>query len=401
MYDRKDIFQLRHSYEQAATPARLREGIPFKLPKGAEIRMGGKTGKRSNNRLTYQSKPLVDLISHIFVFVLLLVVLLLVLIVIISPTIFPQRQFIQQAFDGHFGHVVVIVVVVAAAAAAAAAAAPKSKPKPKPTTKPTPEKRPPQMVWRVSNPTPPPRARRWDTDVDGPALRVVSWNVNGIRALLDKDPRVLDRLAEEECADVVVLQETKIQEKHVADVDARVLAAYPHRLWNCSTTRLGYSGTALFSRIQPLALWSDPFTASSPQGGEHDGDEHSSQEFAGEGRVVVAEFPGCFVVGAYVPNSGGNLARLHARTQGWDPAAARYLGQLQARGKPVVFCGDLNVAHQPLDLWGNHAANEKGAGYTPEERNSFQRLLLAPPNDTEAETKVGGGGGGGGGGEVG
>jgi hypothetical protein len=77
-------------------------------------------------------------------------------------------------------------VSATAAAAAAAAAAPKSKPKPKPTTKPTPEKRPPLMVWRVSNPAPPPRARRWDTDVDGPALRVVSWNVNGIRALLDK-----------------------------------------------------------------------------------------------------------------------------------------------------------------------------------------------------------------------
>ena len=80
--------------------------------------------------------------------------------------------------------------------------------------------------------------------------------VAGIRALLAKDPLILDKLADEEGADVIVLQETKLQEKHMDEVDARVLAAFPHRVWNCSTARLGYSGTALFSRVAPLAMWS-------------------------------------------------------------------------------------------------------------------------------------------------
>ena len=143
------------------------------------------------------------------------------------------------------------------------------------------------MRWEVSDPPPPPR--RPHLDADAPALRVLSWNVNGVRALLEKDPDILDRIAEEESADVVVLQETKLQAKMVPEMDARVLEKYPHRVWNCATSRLGYSGVAMFCRSTPTSTWSDPFVV--------DG-------FEGEGRVVAFELDRAFVVGAYVPNSG-------------------------------------------------------------------------------------------------
>ena len=237
-------------------------------------------------------------------------------------------------------------------------------------------KPPPVLRWEVTDPPLPPRAPRLANDVPG-VMRVLSWNVNGIRALLAKDPDILDRVAREENADVFVLQETKIQAKQVDEIDARVLAMYPHRVWNCSTARLGYSGTALFSREAPLNAWTDPFvaTAAARDGG---GEEKStprageSTTFENEGRVVVAEFPRVFVVGAYVPNSGAELKRLAPRTNAWDPAMARYLRALEAK-KPVVYCGDLNVAAREIDLWGNHRANQTSAGFTPQERDAFAR----------------------------
>ena len=234
-------------------------------------------------------------------------------------------------------------------------------------------KPPPVLRWEVTDPPLPPRAPRLANDVPG-VMRVLSWNVNGIRALLAKDPDILDRVAREENADVFVLQETKIQAKQVDEIDARVLAMYPHRVWNCSTARLGYSGTALFSREAPLNAWTDPFvaTATARDGGGEETRAGESTTFENEGRVVVAEFPRVFVVGAYVPNSGAELKRLAPRTNAWDPAMARYLRALEAK-KPVVYCGDLNVAAREIDLWGNHRANQKSAGFTPEERDAFAR----------------------------
>ena len=236
--------------------------------------------------------------------------------------------------------------------------------------KPQNPKPPPRMRWDVTDPPLPPRAPRLDRALHPSKLTVLSWNVNSIRALLDKDPDILDEVAESEDADVVLLQETKLQTKHVPEMDARVLAKYPYRTWNCSTSRLGYSGTAMFLRREPTRPpWHDPF---------------EMDEFEGEGRVVCAELPNVFVVGAYCPNSGEGLARLRARTESWDPRMAAYLTSLQASGdggKPVVYCGDLNVANEPIDLWGNHAANSLASGYTPEERDSFKRLLLGPIGD--------------------
>ena len=228
-------------------------------------------------------------------------------------------------------------------------------------------KSPPRMVWEVTDPPLPPRAPKLDKATQ-PSITVLSWNVNSIRALLEKDPDVLDKLAASEDADVVVLQETKLQTKNVPELDAKVLANYPHRVWNCSTKKLGYSGTALFTKHKPLNTWIDPF---------------EMDEFTGEGRVVVAELTDAFVVGAYCPNSGEGLKRLTGRCGAWDPNMSRYLFELEQNsgGKPVIYVGDLNVANEPIDLWGNHAANSQASGYTPEERGSFKRLLLGPRDD--------------------
>ena len=104
--------------------------------------------------------------------------------------------------------------------------------------KPQNPKPPPRMRWDVTDPPLPPRAPRLDRALHPSKLTVLSWNVNSIRALLDKDPDILDEVAESEDADVVLLQETKLQTKHVPEMDARVLAKYPYRTWNCSTSRL-------------------------------------------------------------------------------------------------------------------------------------------------------------------
>ena len=229
-------------------------------------------------------------------------------------------------------------------------------------------KAPPVLRWTVTDPPLPPRkAPLSDTD-ENSTLRVISWNVNGIRALLGKDVEILNKLADSESAHVVCLQETKIQTKDVDAVDAVVLPEFPYRLWNCSTSKLGYSGTALFSKIKPINTWVDPFEVFRDGSA---GDENEKY-FQNEGRVVVFEFRDCFVVGAYVPNSGSELKRLGERTSGWDPAMSQYLKKLETK-KPVVYCGDLNVAADAVDLWGNHAANAKSAGFTPEERSGFLR----------------------------
>ena len=268
-----------------------------------------------------------------------------------------------------------------------------------------PHPHPARMRWVVTDPPPPPR--RPFPPGDPPSLRVLSWNVNGLRALLDKDPDVLDRVAREEDADVVVLNETKLQEKMVPEMDARVLPEFPHRRWNCATARLGYSGVAVFCRDRVVRArrtkrWpatprdsetddsssnppddgSDETSGSSPVRSVFTSDPFEVPGFENEGRVITAELDAFFVVGAYVPNSGSTLGRLAPRISAWDPAAAAYLRSLERRGKPVVFCGDLNVARGELDLWGRHAENAKCAGYTPEERESFEGLF------------VGGGGGG-------
>ncbi|XP_048374050.1 DNA-(apurinic or apyrimidinic site) endonuclease [Sphaerodactylus townsendi] len=190
-------------------------------------------------------------------------------------------------------------------------------------------------------------------------LKVTSWNVDGIRAWFKK--KGLEWVREED-PDVLCLQETKCAEKQLP-ADIRGMAEYPHKYWACSDDKEGYSGVALLSKVKPIDVTYGI--------GEEEHDK--------EGRVISAEFPSYFLVTAYVPNAGRGLVRLEYR-QRWDKAFRSYLQGLAAR-KPLILCGDLNVAHQEIDLK-NPKGNKKNAGFTPEERAGFGELLEAGFSDT-------------------
>jgi exodeoxyribonuclease-3 len=195
-------------------------------------------------------------------------------------------------------------------------------------------------------------------------MKLVSWNVNGIRAVLNKGFH--DFLAKAQ-ADIVCLQETKAKEDQVG-VKFDGYFAY----WNAAE-RPGYSGTAIFSRNEPLDV---------RFGIGHDA--HDS-----EGRVITAEYPDFYLVNVYVPNSGRELLRLNYRTESWGPDFLRYLKTLE-KTKPVVFCGDLNVAHKEIDL-ARPKANVKNAGFTPQERATFDTYFAAGFVDTFREFQKEGG----------
>ncbi|MDY0061973.1 MAG: exodeoxyribonuclease III [Myxococcota bacterium] len=179
-------------------------------------------------------------------------------------------------------------------------------------------------------------------------MKLVSWNVNGLRAVLGKG--FLDFVAAAD-ADVLCLQETRALPEQVA------LAVPGYQaFWNPAEKK-GYSGTMFLSRL-PL---------------EEVRQGLGVPELDGEGRVLTARVGGVQLVNVYTPNSQRGLTRLDFRTQQWDPAFRTFLHGLQAHG-PVVFCGDLNVAHQEIDI-ANPAANRRNAGFTDEERGTFDRLL--------------------------
>lgn len=177
------------------------------------------------------------------------------------------------------------------------------------------------------------------------ALKIISWNVNGIRSILNKG--FLEFL-EAHDPDILCLQETKISNHQVPVLAMPRSSQY----WHCAT-RPGYSGTALLSKEDPMAVSLDF------PGGKH----------VGEGRLIMAEYPKFFLVNAYVPNAKADLSRLDYRTQAWDRDLCAYLKHLQSE-KPVIFCGDLNVAHEPIDL-ARPEANRQKAGFTDEERAGF------------------------------
>ena len=185
-------------------------------------------------------------------------------------------------------------------------------------------------------------------------MRMVSWNVNGLRACLGKG--FLD-FFEQADADVVCLQETKLQEGQVS----LELPGY-RQYWNYAEKK-GYSGTAVFTRREPLSV-------SMGLGIE----EHDH-----EGRVITLEFPECYVVNVYTPNAQDQLARIDYRMQ-WERDFQSYLRELDARN-PVVVCGDMNVAHQEIDLK-NPGPNRGNAGFSDEERAAFSSLLDAGFTDS-------------------
>jgi exodeoxyribonuclease-3 len=186
-------------------------------------------------------------------------------------------------------------------------------------------------------------------------MRLVSWNVNGLRACLRKGGGEFLRSCG---ADVICLQEVRALPREV-DLD---LPGY-QVFWNPALKR-GYAGTLLACRRPPLAV--------------HPG--LGLAELDGEGRVLTAEFEDCWVVTVYTPNVQRELTRLDYREQQWDPEFLRHLRRLE-KSKPVVFCGDLNVSHQEIDL-ANPGPNRGNAGFTDEERAGFDRLLKAGFVDT-------------------
>lgn len=180
-------------------------------------------------------------------------------------------------------------------------------------------------------------------------MRLLSWNVNGLRAVLGKG--FLDFVASAD-ADVICLQEIKARPEQVEWELPDGYTAY----WN-PATKLGYSGTLTLTRIAPDNLTTGLGLA--------EGD--------GEGRVQTLEFPDFFLVNVYTPNSGNGLIRLEFRTLEWDPAFREHCAKLAAI-KPVVFCGDLNVAHEEIDI-ANPKTNRKSAGFTDAERAEFTKHL--------------------------
>lgn len=184
--------------------------------------------------------------------------------------------------------------------------------------------------------------------------KMISWNVNGLRACVQKG--FLDYFKEAD-ADIFCIQESKLQEGQIE----LPLEGY-HQYWNYAQKK-GYSGTAVFSKEEPLSVAYGIGT-----------EEHDQ-----EGRVITLEFDTYYLVTVYTPNSQNELARLPYRME-WEDAFLAYLKELEEK-KPVIFCGDLNVAHKEIDLK-NPKTNRKNAGFTDEEREKFSRVVESGFIDT-------------------
>jgi exodeoxyribonuclease-3 len=178
-------------------------------------------------------------------------------------------------------------------------------------------------------------------------MKLISWNVNGLRSCLNKGFEEFFRSAD---ADIFCLQETKLQPEQV-----EIAFEGYHQYFN-SAVKKGYSGTAIFTKQEPLSLCYDLCM-----------DRHNE-----EGRVITAEYEDFYLVTVYTPNSQRELARLDYRME-WEEDFRAYIMGLD-RKKPVVICGDLNVAHQEIDLK-NPKSNTKNAGFTKEERDKMTKLL--------------------------
>lgn len=184
-----------------------------------------------------------------------------------------------------------------------------------------------------------------------------SWNVNGLRAAIRKG---FGAYAAHFAPEILCLQEIKCPAG--TPLPEETDAAFPHKIWH-PAERPGYSGTAIFSKFEPLGVQFD-----------FAGENHPR-----EGRVITAEFPRVFVVCAYVPNSQNGLARLDYRMR-WDADFRAHLCRL-AEKKPVLACGDFNCAHEEIDI-ARPKENERSAGFTIEERHSFSETLAAGFTDT-------------------
>ncbi|MFM9422214.1 MAG: hypothetical protein RIR06_675 [Bacteroidota bacterium] len=190
-------------------------------------------------------------------------------------------------------------------------------------------------------------------------MKIISFNVNGVRAVVKKT-FIEDMTAYN--ADVICLQETKANDAQVAEALQPLSSNYT--IFSCSAERPGYSGTAVLSKVKPLSVSYGLGI-----------DEHDT-----EGRVITCEFKDFYLINTYVPNSGSELARLDYR-ETWDEALLNYMLELEKK-KPVVLCGDLNVAHQPIDLANPKSNYNKSAGYTQREIDGLSNFIAAGYKDT-------------------
>lgn len=200
-------------------------------------------------------------------------------------------------------------------------------------------------------------------------MKIYSWNINGMRAVVRKGE--IQKFMEEHQPDVVCFQETKAEQGQ-AEIDFPEYEEY----WNSSRAKKGYSGTAIFTKVKPLSVINDiPEEFVKAGGLVLDNFGHSNEE----GRVMAAEFEDFYVVTAYTPNAKDGLARITLRQQ-FDKAMTLYCAALQKK-KPVIYCGDMNVAHTEDDL-ANPKANKGKKGFSDEERAGFDNWLAAGFVDT-------------------
>ena len=200
-------------------------------------------------------------------------------------------------------------------------------------------------------------------------MKIYSWNVNGIRAVVKKG--AFQEFMAKHQPDILCLQETKAEQGQ-AEVDVSGYEEY----WNSSQNKKGYSGTAIFTKIKPIAIINDiPEQFVHEAGLDADGYGNANQE----GRVIAAEYDEFYFVGCYTPNAKDGLARIDLRRK-WDAAVTAYCADLQKK-KPVIYCGDMNVAHTEDDL-ANPKPNIGKKGFSDEERAGFDNWLAAGFVDT-------------------
>ena len=190
-------------------------------------------------------------------------------------------------------------------------------------------------------------------------MKIIAWNINGIRSSM-KDKNFYDFITEEKPS-IICFGETKISCPYI-DVQEDLkekIKGYKYRYWSPCLVKNGYSGTAIFSKKKPINVLY--------------GILENDKQIDDEGRVITLEFEKFYLLHSYTPNSGMFLDRLEYRTKIWDKSFRKYIIELQKK-KPIIVCGDLNVAHKEIDLK-NPKTNLRTAGYTKEERESFEKLL--------------------------
>jgi exodeoxyribonuclease III len=209
-------------------------------------------------------------------------------------------------------------------------------------------------------------------------MKLYSWNVNGIRAVHKKG--LFEDFLKAHKPDILCMQETKAERGQI-----EIQVPGYREFWN-SASKKGYSGTAIFSTEEPLRVTNGFPTAFARR---YQFADELERDSADEGRLITAEFKGFHLITVYTPNAKDDLSRLKLRHEHWDPAFLAYCRQLEKK-KPVIFCGDLNVAHTELDL-ANPKPNRGKKGFTKEEREGFQSFVDAGFVDTFRLFKQGNG----------